>query len=62
MAAGVWALGLATAACTEHRVKVDPIEVKPIHVTMDINLKVDRRLDDFFAFEDEIDPNTGAEP
>src|SRR3954468_9591731 len=33
------------------RVTVDPIEVKPIHITMDINVKVDRQLDEFFAFE-----------
>jgi len=31
-----------------------------IYITMDINLKVDRRLDDFFAFEDELDPNAGG--
>lgn len=24
-------------------------EIKPIHITMDINLKVDRALDDFFG-------------
>lgn len=31
------------------RVHVDPLEVKPI--TLNINVKVDRQLDDFFAFE-----------
>ncbi len=59
-------VGLGLTACTQHTVNVEPIEVKPIHVTMDINLKVDRRLDDFFAFEDEIDPantsNAGQDP
>src|SRR3712207_5373598 len=35
------------------RVKVDPIEVKPIHIVQDINitLKVDREPEQFFAFE-----------
>jgi len=33
---------LACGACA--RVKVDPI-----HITIDINIKVDRALDDFFA-------------
>ena len=33
------------------RVKVDPIEVKPIHIVHDINIRVDRQLDEFFAFE-----------
>jgi len=37
------------------RVTVDPIKVEPIHITMDINIKVDRQLDDFFDFEDEIE-------
>ena len=27
------------------------IEVKPIHITVDINIRVDRQLDNFFAFE-----------
>ncbi len=60
--AALAAIGAGLGACTEHKVRVEPIEVKPIHVTMDINLKVDRRLDDFFAFEDELDPNTGDRP
>ena len=33
------------------RVKVDPIEVKPIHIVHDINIRVDRQLDEFFAFQ-----------
>jgi hypothetical protein len=30
-------------------VKTEPIEVKPIHITVDVNVKVDRALDDFFG-------------
>ena len=30
-------------------VKTDPIEVKPIHITVDVNVKVDKALDDFFG-------------
>jgi len=37
------------SACAN--VHVDPIEVKPIHIVHDINIRVDRQLDDFFAFE-----------
>lgn len=37
-------------------VSSDPIEVKPIHITADINLRIDRKLDDFFAFEDKYQP------
>ena len=38
---------LAFAGCAT--VKVEPIEVKPIHITIDVNVKVDRALDDFFG-------------
>lgn len=47
---------LPLVGCTQHRVTVDPIEVRPIHMTVDINIKIDRELDDFFAFEDELKP------
>ena len=30
-------------------VTVAPIEVKPIHITVDVNVKIDRALDDFFG-------------
>jgi hypothetical protein len=30
-------------------VKTEPIEVKPIHITVDVNVKVDRALNDFFG-------------
>ena len=30
-------------------VKTAPIEVKPIHITVDVNVKVARALDDFFG-------------
>jgi len=42
-------LVLAVAACTQHKVEVAPVEVKPIHITIDVNVKVDRALDDFFG-------------
>ena len=49
-------LGAMGSGCfsvkTEH-------EVKPIHITMDINLKVDRELDQFFGDIDEAN-GTGA--
>jgi hypothetical protein len=39
------ALVLATGCL---RIKSEPVEVKPIHITLDINVKVDRELDSFF--------------
>ena len=38
--------------CTQHKVEVAPVEVKPIHITIDVNVKVDKALDNFF---DDID-------
>jgi hypothetical protein len=46
---------IALAGCT-HRIKVDPIKVEPIHLTLDIRLQVDRELDEFFDFEEDAVP------
>lgn len=43
---------LALPGCTQHKVEVAPVEVKPIHITIDVNVKVDKALDSFF---DDID-------
>ena len=42
-------LSLSAWGCTRHEVEVKPVEIKPIHITIDINVKVDRALDDFFG-------------
>jgi len=48
-------LFLLTMGCTKHevetrsQVEVAPVEIKPIHITIDVNIKVDRALDDFFS-------------
>jgi len=34
---------------SSHEVEVKPVEIKPIHITLDVNVKVDRALDDFFG-------------
>jgi hypothetical protein len=33
---------------------------KPIHIVMDINIKIDQKLDQFFAFEEQAPPPTPA--
>jgi hypothetical protein len=33
--------------------------VKPIHITVDVNVKTDRALNDFFSEIDEAGANTG---
>ena len=41
---------IVSGACqTKHSVEVAPLEVKPIHITIDVNVRVDRALDDFFG-------------
>jgi len=45
-------LVIGPVACSP-RVRVDPIEVKPIHIVHDINIRVDRQLDEFFAFQEQ---------
>lgn len=32
-----------------HNVKMQPVEIMPIHITIDVNIKVDKALDDFFG-------------
>jgi hypothetical protein len=45
------ALAIGLAACsTQHKIEtVNRIEVAPMHITIDVNVKVDRALDDFFG-------------
>ena len=52
------AIPCALAGCLN--VRTEPIEVKPIHITVDVNVKVERALDDFF---DDLDrKSTTIEP
>ncbi len=46
-----WVLAaMMLGACqTRHEVDVRPVEVKPIHITIDVNVKVQKALDDFFS-------------
>ncbi len=49
----VWVLWGLSSCATHHEVEVKPVEIKPIHITIDVNVKVDRALDDFFGDIDE---------
>ncbi len=44
---------LAWGCSTSHKIEVAPVEVKPIHITIDVNVKVDKELEDFFSDIDE---------
>ena len=49
---------LMFAHCTKHEVTVHPIKIEPIYMTIDVNIKVQRELDDFFSFEEQIENNS----
>jgi len=57
-------LPLLLAACLN--VKTAPIEVKPIHITVDVNVRVEKALDDFFGDLDKksatLTPSNKEEP
>ena len=48
-------LFLVLQSCTQHKVEVAPVEIKPIHITIDVNVKVDKALDDFFGDVDDAE-------
>jgi len=39
--------------CVEHRVKTDPIYIK---ADINLNVRIDRELDEFFDYEDDLEP------
>ena len=44
------AILLLQGACsTRHEVQMAPVEVKPIHITIDVNVRVQKDLEDFFG-------------
>ncbi|MCP4673199.1 MAG: YnbE family lipoprotein [Desulfobacula sp.] len=47
-----------TGCQTQHDIQLKPVEIKPIHITIDVNIRVEKALDDFFDdledAEDEI--------
>ena len=43
--------GFGATSCirTQNEVDVKPIEIKPVHITLDINIRIEKALDDFFG-------------
>lgn len=56
------------SGCTRHTVQVQPIRIEPIYMTIDVNVKVDRELDEFFDYKEKpqlpedapVDPEPAA--
>jgi len=54
---------LGTLSCQmRHAVEIAPVEVKPIHITIDVNVRIDRALDDFFGDIDKVEDNIQQNP
>ena len=51
--AAVMAAFLLLPSC-KHTVEVEPLKIEPIHLTIDLNVHVDRKLDEFFAYEEVV--------
>lgn len=54
---GILGILMLVSACTRHHVTADTthrVEIAPIHVTVDINLKVQRALDEALNFQGDL--------
>lgn len=40
---------LQSGCSTHHEVQMAPVEIKPIHITIDVNVRVQKDLEDFFG-------------
>lgn len=56
------ALALLMFGCSKHTIDVQPIRVEPIHMTLDVNIRVDRELDQFFDFEEDVVVTPATQP
>lgn len=48
---------LFTGCQSSHQIELKPVEIKPIHITIDVNIRVERALDDFFDDLEEAEEN-----
>jgi hypothetical protein len=51
---------MVSTSCIRHTVDVAPVEIKPIHITIDVNVKVEKALDDFFGKIDDAEQKIDA--
>lgn len=51
----IFPLVVLSGACVH--VRTDPIQVEPIHITVDVYVRVDRALEDFFQ---DVDASSGT--
>lgn len=47
--AALFLIFCAFSGCqSSHQVEIKPVEIKPIHITIDVNVRVEKALDSFF--------------
>jgi hypothetical protein len=51
----------ASTGCTHHTIEVQPIRIEPMFLTVDVNLRLDRQLEESFGFEDRIEQRVANE-
>lgn len=59
---GAALIAILQACNSRHEVQVAPVEVKPIHITIDVNVRVERALEDFFSDIDQAEEKIDAPP
>lgn len=55
LCAGFLILFIFSGCQSSHQVEIKPVEIKPIHITIDVNVRMERALDDFFEDIEAID-------
>ena len=48
-------LCLVAVSCIRTESEIKPIEIKPIQITLNINVRIEKELDDFFSDIDELE-------
>ena len=54
IAAAAVLLGFGATACIRTESEIKPIEIKPVEITLNINIRIEKALDDFFGDLDNL--------
>ena len=54
LAAAALLLGFGATACIRTESEIKPIEIKPVEITLNINIRIEKALDDFFGDLDNL--------
>lgn len=54
LAAATVLLCIGATACIRTESEIKPIEIKPVEITLNINIRIEKALDDFFGDLDNL--------